>query len=72
MQANTSAATAFIKLSLYARAVLMDSGAFVALANPADQHYAAASACLAEIVARRPPVVVPMPVVFESYRRICT
>jgi hypothetical protein len=47
----------------------MDSG-FVALANPSDQHYAAASARLTEIVARRPSVVVPMPVVFESYRRI--
>lgn len=55
---------------MYARAVLIDSGAFIALANPVDEHYEAATACLEEIVRRRLPVVVPMPVVFESYRRI--
>jgi predicted nucleic acid-binding protein len=56
--------------TLYARAVLIDSGAFIALANPVDEHYEEATACLEEIVQRRLPVVVPMPVVFESYRRI--
>ena len=50
--------------------MLIDSGAFIAMANPVDQHYKEASACLEEIVRRRLPVVVPMPVVFESYRRI--
>lgn len=55
--------------SLYAYAVLIDTSAFLALANPNDPNHASARACLAGIVQRRLPAFVPIPIIYESHRR---
>ncbi len=56
--------------TLYGNAVLADSGALIALANPRDSHHEAARACLMEIAALRLPLLVTLPVVHESHRRV--
>jgi predicted nucleic acid-binding protein len=46
----------------------MDTAAFVALADSADANHTSAQACLNEMVKRSFFAVVPLPVVFETYR----
>lgn len=56
--------------TLYERAVIYDSGAFVALASSQDQHHAEARACLNTIAADRLPTFVTTATIHESHRRI--
>jgi uncharacterized protein len=55
--------------SLYARAVLLDTGALLALRNQGDSHSANAVACLRQIGAHRLPVFISLPTIFETHRR---
>ena len=56
--------------TLYARAVLLDTGAFLALADPQDVDHAIAEGCLSRIAELRLPAVVTVPTVYESHRRL--
>ena len=56
--------------SLYARAVLIDTGAFLALINPQDGGHLIATECLSTIAKHRLPVFVSIPTIYESHRRI--
>lgn len=55
--------------SLYSRAVLIDTGAFLAIANSADGHHNEAVECLSSIARYRLPLFVSIPTVYESHRR---
>ena len=55
--------------TLYARAVLIDTGGFLALANRADPKHEDAVACLRLISAERLPLFVSSPTVHETQRR---
>jgi predicted nucleic acid-binding protein len=71
MAGRADAARPIIGRSLYARAVFVDTAAFVALANTAegDRHLAAVE-CLARIKAQRLPVLTSLPIVYETQRRL--
>ena len=56
--------------SLYARAVLIDTGAFRALIDPQDDGHQSAVECLNTIAKHRLPVFVSIPTIYESHRRI--
>jgi predicted nucleic acid-binding protein len=56
--------------TLYTRAILVDTGAFVALADGTDANHEPARGCIDEIALRRLPVLVPLPVVFETHNRL--
>jgi len=47
----------------------MDTGAFLALANPQGRHHQEAVECLNAIANRRLPVFVSLPTIYESYSR---
>lgn len=55
---------------LYAKAVLIDTGALLALADSRDNHHLAASECLKSIAEHRLPVFVSIPTIYGSHRRI--
>jgi predicted nucleic acid-binding protein len=55
--------------SLYARAILADTGAFLALANSQNNNHHAAVECLKAITRHRLPVFVLLPTIYESYNR---
>lgn len=55
--------------SLYARAVLIDSGAFLSLLNPADTNHEAAVVCLRDISKYHLPLFVSLPTICETHRR---
>jgi predicted nucleic acid-binding protein len=55
---------------LYARAVLLDTGAFLAIADLQDADHQEAMACLSRIADLRLPAVVTVPTVHESHRRL--
>src|SRR5439155_27142531 len=52
----------------YARAITVDTGAFVAITDPTDGQHQAAVDCLAQIVARRLPLLTTLPTIYESHR----
>lgn len=52
-----------------ARAVLIDTGALLALANPRDPHHADAKMCLVDIARERFKTFVSVPTIYESHRR---
>jgi uncharacterized protein len=56
--------------TLYARAVLMDTGAFLALMNSQNRNHENAVQCSYEIAKHRLPLFVPLPVIYESYKRL--
>ncbi len=56
--------------TLYLRAVLFDSGPFVALAAKSDDRYQAALDCVDEIARRRLPAFVLTATIHEAHRRI--
>ena len=56
--------------TLYSRAILFDTGAFVALALRDDAHHSDAVACLKDVVAQRLPAVVAFPTLVEAHRLI--
>lgn len=56
--------------SIYFHSVLVDTGAFVALQNSSDNNHDAATACLDDLVMHRLPLVVSLPTIYESHRRI--
>jgi len=55
---------------LYAKAVLIDTGALLALADSKDIHHLSASDCLKSIAEHRLPVFISIPTIYESQRRI--
>jgi len=55
--------------TLYARAILVDTGAFLALANGSDINHQAAVDCLKTISKHRLPLFVTLPTIYESYSR---
>lgn len=55
--------------SLYSRAILIDTGTLLALADPRDNNRQQAIACLNTIKDHRLPVFVSLPTIFESHRR---
>ena len=55
--------------SLYARAILVDTGAQLAHARRSDQNHLLAVACFNEIAAKRLPLFVSLPTIYESHRR---
>jgi predicted nucleic acid-binding protein len=59
-----------IGTSLYSRAVLVDTGAFIALADSRDVNHQDAIDCLAKINAFRFPVFVPLPIIYETQKRL--
>lgn len=61
---------ALIGKGLFSRAVLMDTGAFLALAKSNDIHHSVAFECLKLIAKHRLPLFVSIPTIYESYRRI--
>jgi predicted nucleic acid-binding protein len=60
----------FIGKSLYTRAVLLDTGAMLALANSKDSHHREALQCLNAITRQRLPVFITIPTIYEAHRRI--
>jgi predicted nucleic acid-binding protein len=56
--------------TLYGRAILIDSGPLIALANNLDSKHAVATDCLQRVVAQRLPVLVTRPTIHEAHRRI--
>jgi len=69
MPPRPSGASPSVGRSLYARAVLTDTGAFLALANPRESNHGYASECLRAIAEHRLPVFVSAPTIYESHRR---
>jgi len=55
--------------SLYSRAILMDTGVLLALADQKDNNRQRAIACLNRIKDHRLPVFVSLPTIYESHRR---
>ncbi len=55
---------------LYAKAVLIDTGALLALADSKDTHHLAASECLKSIAKHHLPVFISLPTIYEAQRRI--
>jgi len=47
----------------------MDTGAFLAISRKKDANHEAAVACLASIAAKRLPVFVSLPTIYETHRR---
>jgi predicted nucleic acid-binding protein len=56
--------------SIWARSVLIDTGAFVAIAEPGDAHHESAVDCLEELAERAMPLLVTIPTIYETHRRL--
>lgn len=55
--------------TLFGKSVLLDTGAFIALARGADTNHSAAEECLKAIDAKRLPLFVATPTIYETHRR---
>jgi predicted nucleic acid-binding protein len=55
---------------LYAKALLIDTSALLALSKSKDIHHLAASDCLKSITEHRLPVFISIPTIYEAQRRI--
>ena len=55
--------------TLYSHAVLVDTGAFLALADVKDKNHKDAVECLKKIAEYRLPLFVPLPIIYESHKR---
>lgn len=69
MKTSQSGSPLPIGRSLYSRAILIDTGALLALADPKDNNRQQAIACLNTIKDHRLPVFVSLPTIYESHRR---
>ncbi len=69
MPVRPSRALPPIGRSLYSRAILVDTGAFLALANIKDKNHWTPVECLKAIARHRLPIFVSVPTIYESYRR---
>src|SRR5208283_2802331 len=56
--------------SLYSRAVLIDTGALLALASSTDSHHVEADECLRAIASLRLPLYLSVPTIYETQRRM--
>jgi predicted nucleic acid-binding protein len=56
--------------TLYSRAVMIDTGAFIALVDPQNSNHQNAVECLNEITKFHLPVFVPLPIIYESYKKM--
>lgn len=70
MKTSQSGSSLPIGKSLYSRAILIDTGALLALADPGDSNRQQAIACLNAIKNHRLPVFVSLPTIYESHRRL--
>ena len=70
MPGHQGSAAQFIGNSIYSHAVLVDTGAFLALENPREDRHQVAKDCLDEIERHHLPLIVSLPTIFESYSRI--
>jgi len=55
---------------LYSRAVIVDTGAFLAFANPRDEHHVDAVDCFNNAADDRLPLFASLPTLYEAHRRI--
>jgi predicted nucleic acid-binding protein len=69
MKMSQSGSPLPIGRSLYSRAILIDTGALLALVSPRDSNHQQAIACLNKIKDHRLPVFVSLPTIYESHRR---
>jgi len=69
MKTSQSGSPLPIGRSLYSRAILIDTGALLALADPKDSNRLQAIACLNRIKEHRLPVFISLPTIYESHRR---
>lgn len=69
MAAGPTGARPPVGRTLYSRAVLLDTSAFLALANPHDVHHVDSQDCLVLVARNRLPVFVTLPTVYEAHRR---
>jgi predicted nucleic acid-binding protein len=60
----------YIGKSLFSHAVLIDTGAILALTNHQHINHSRAVDCLAKINDRKLPVLVSLPVIYETHKRI--
>ena len=56
--------------SIYAKALLVDTGALLAIANTRDTHHLDAKECLERIALLRLPLYLSLPTIYETQRRI--
>lgn len=56
--------------SLFARAVLIDTGAILSLRNARDVHHIDAVECIEAVAGRRLPLFIAIPTIYETQRRI--
>jgi predicted nucleic acid-binding protein len=56
--------------SIYSRAVVIDTGALLALANSADIHHTEGDECLGAIAELRLPLYLSVPTIYETHRRM--
>ena len=56
--------------TLYARAVLADTGALLALADNGDSHSVDAVTCIQSIARHNLPFFISIPTIYESHRRL--
>lgn len=56
--------------SLYSKAILADTGFFLALTNPKDTNHQDVVRCLKLISEHRLPMFVSVPTIYESHRRL--
>jgi predicted nucleic acid-binding protein len=69
MTANSRRGQLLVGRSLFAKAVLVDTGAFLALANPSDHYHYPAVECLNSIASHRLPLFASIPTLYECYSR---
>jgi predicted nucleic acid-binding protein len=48
----------------------MDTGAFVAVAEPGDEHHDSALSCMGELADKHLPLLVTVPTIYETHRRL--
>lgn len=71
MAGRAAAGRPVIGRTLYARAVFLDTGAFLALANTSEgERHTLAVECLKQVLAHRLPFLTSLPVIYEAHRRL--
>lgn len=56
--------------SLFSRAVLVDTGAILALANSRHENHGDAEDCLKKINYNKLPMYIPLPIIYETHKRL--
>lgn len=70
MTDHDSSSSESVPQTLHDRAVLIDTGAFLALVDSDDCDHESASRCLTQIASRRLPLFVALPTLYETHRRL--